>query len=89
VVEEEVVVEEVVVLVVVLENSNLVPHPTYPAHLPSININNKPRTQRQRKSDCQNTRENWWAWRKAQRGEAAPWKTDGAESRLFFLCPDF
>ena len=52
---------EVVVVVVVEEDSNLVPHPTYTAHLPSININNKPRTQRQRQSDCQNIRDNWWA----------------------------
>jgi len=32
----------VVVVVVVVENSNLVPHPTYTAHRPSINTNNKP-----------------------------------------------
>jgi hypothetical protein len=53
--------EKMVVVVVVVENSNLVPYPPYTAHLPSININNKPRTKRQRQSDNQNTRDNWWA----------------------------
>jgi len=33
----------VVVVVVVVEKSNLVLHPTYTAHLLSININNKPK----------------------------------------------
>lgn len=75
-------------VVKMMVDSNIVPQPTYNAHLPSI-INNKPRTQRQKQKDCQNTSDNWWEWRKSRRGEVASWKTGGAESRFFFPCHRF